>query len=46
MNDNLVALLKKHRIEQKKLQMALGSDFAHPEWYSLLQLVIIKTAVL
>ena len=31
MNDNLVALLKKHRIEQKKLQMALGSDFAHPE---------------
>lgn len=31
MNDNLVALSKKHRIEQKKLQMALGSDFAHPE---------------
>lgn len=31
MNDNLVALLKKHRVEQRKLQMAIGSDFAHPE---------------
>lgn len=31
MNDNLVALLKKHRVEQRKLQMAIGSDFARPE---------------
>lgn len=31
MNDNLVELLKKHRIEQRQLQMAIGSDFAHPE---------------
>ena len=31
MNDNLVLLLKKHKVEQRKLQMALGSDFAHPE---------------
>lgn len=31
MNDSLVALLKKHNLEQRKLQMALGSDFTHPE---------------
>lgn len=31
MNDNLIELLKKHRVEQRKLQMAIGSDFAHPE---------------
>ena len=31
MDDNLVALLKKHRSEQRKLQMALGSPFSHPE---------------
>lgn len=31
MNDNLVALLKKHRVEQRKLQMAIGSDFTHPK---------------
>lgn len=31
MNDSLYNLLKKHRIEQKKLQLALGSDFKHPE---------------
>ena len=31
MDDNLVALLKKHRVEQRKLQMALGSSFLHPE---------------
>lgn len=31
MNDNLLALLKKHRVEQRKLQIALGSTFLHPE---------------
>lgn len=31
MDDNLVALLKKHRAEQRKLQMSLGSSFLHPE---------------
>ncbi|MEE1009025.1 MAG: site-specific integrase [Agathobacter sp.] len=31
MNDNLMALLKKHKHEQRKLQMALGSSFSHPE---------------
>ena len=31
MSDNLMALLKKHRNEQRKLQLALGSKFLHPE---------------
>ena len=31
MNDNLIALLKKHKQEHRKLQMALGSSFSHPE---------------
>lgn len=31
MNDNLIALLKKHRAEQLKLQLAIGSTFLHPE---------------
>lgn len=31
MSDSLYHLLKKHYIEQKKLQLALGSDFKHPE---------------
>ena len=31
MNDNLIALLKKHKAEQRKLQLALGSTFSHPE---------------
>ena len=31
MSDTLVALLKKHKIEQRKLQMTLGSTFLHPE---------------
>lgn len=30
-NDFVYGLLKKHRIEQKKLQFALGGEFAHPE---------------
>ncbi len=31
MNDTLVELLKKHRIEQKKLQLSFGATFEHPE---------------
>lgn len=31
MDDNLIALLKKHKVEQRKLQIALGSSFSHPE---------------
>lgn len=31
MNDMLITLLKKQKAEQLKLQMALGSTFAHPE---------------
>ncbi len=31
LNDTLIELLKKHKIEQRKLQMALGSTFLHPE---------------
>jgi len=31
MNDTLIELLKKHKVEQRKLQMALGSTFLHPE---------------
>lgn len=31
MNDSLYKLLKKHHIEQKKLQIALSSEFKHPE---------------
>ena len=31
MNDNLMTLLKKHKTEQRKLQMNLGSKFQHPE---------------
>ena len=27
----LMALLKKHKYEQRKLQLAMGSDFKHPE---------------
>ena len=30
-SDDFLALLKKHKVEQHKLQMAIGSDFAHPE---------------
>lgn len=30
-NDFVYELLKKHRLEQRKLQLALGSGFAHPE---------------
>ena len=31
MSDNLMTLLKKHKYEQRKLQLAMGSDFKHPE---------------
>lgn len=31
MSDNLMALLKKHKYEQRKLQLAKGSKFLHPE---------------
>ena len=31
MSDNLMALLKKHKYEQRKLQLAVGSKFQHPE---------------
>ena len=29
MNDNFIALIKKQRLEQRKLQMAIGSDFEY-----------------
>lgn len=31
MSDNLIALLKKHKYEQRKLQLAMVSKFKHPE---------------
>lgn len=31
MSDKLMALLKKHKYEQRKLQLAMGSKFKHPE---------------
>lgn len=31
MSDNLMALFKKHKYEQRKLQLAMGADFKHPE---------------
>ena len=31
MTDSLYNLLKKHLVEQKKLQLSLGTDFKHPE---------------
>ena len=31
MSDNLMTLIKKHKYEQRKLQLAMGSDFKHPE---------------
>lgn len=31
MNSTLIELLRKHIVEQRKLQMALGSTFLHPE---------------
>lgn len=31
MNNTLYDLLKKHRTEQRKLQLAIGADFKHPE---------------
>lgn len=31
MNDSTYDLLKRHRIEQRKLQLAMGADFKHPE---------------
>lgn len=31
MNDSTYELLKKHRIEQRKLQLAMGAGFKHPE---------------
>ena len=34
-SDDFLALLKRHKVEQHKLQMAIGSDFAHPENISI-----------
>lgn len=31
MNDTIIELLKKHKVEQRKLQLAIGASFAHPE---------------
>lgn len=31
MNDTLYELLKRHKIEQRKIQLAMGADFKHPE---------------
>ncbi|MBQ8799575.1 MAG: site-specific integrase [Lachnospiraceae bacterium] len=31
MNDTVIALLKKHKLEQNKLRLALGASFSHPE---------------